>query len=39
MPNVMLLNGSGIDTARLSALVNKMVPLATTTTRSELLGH
>jgi putative ABC transport system permease protein len=38
MPNVMLLNGSGIDTARLSALVNKMVPLATTTTRSELLG-
>jgi putative ABC transport system permease protein len=38
LPNVMLLNGPGIDTARLTALVNKMVPLATTTTRSEVLG-
>jgi len=38
LPNVMLLNGPGIDTARLTALVNKMVPLAATTTRSELLG-
>ena len=38
LPNVMLLNGPGIDTARLTALVNKMVPLATTTIRSEILG-
>jgi putative ABC transport system permease protein len=37
-PNVMLLNGPGIDTAALTALVDKMVPLATTTTRSGLLG-
>jgi len=38
LPNVMLLNGPGIDTARLTALVNKMVPFATTTARSEILG-
>jgi putative ABC transport system permease protein len=38
VPNVMLLNGPGIDTARLTALVNKMVPMATTIVRSELLG-
>jgi putative ABC transport system permease protein len=38
VPNVMLLNGPGVDTARLTALVNKMVPSATTTTRSGLLG-
>jgi putative ABC transport system permease protein len=38
VPNVMLLNGPGIDTARLTALVNKMVPSAATTVRSELLG-
>ena len=36
-PNVMLLNGPGIDTAKLTGLVNKMVPFATTTVRSELL--
>jgi putative ABC transport system permease protein len=36
-PNVMLLNGPGIDTARLTALVNKMVPMATITVRSEVL--
>jgi putative ABC transport system permease protein len=36
--NVMLLNGPGIDTARLTALVNTMVPSAATTVRSELLG-
>ena len=38
VPNVMLLNGPGIGTARLTALVNKMVPMATTVVRSELLG-
>src|SRR6202042_3516853 len=38
VPNVMLLNGPGIDTARLTALVNKMVPMATIIVRSELLG-
>jgi putative ABC transport system permease protein len=38
VPNVMLLNGPGIDTARLTALVNKTVPMATTIVRSELLG-
>jgi putative ABC transport system permease protein len=37
-PNVMLLNGPGIDTARLTALVNKMVPMAAIVVRSELLG-
>jgi putative ABC transport system permease protein len=37
VPNVMLLNGPGIDTARLTALVNKMVPMATTIVRSDLL--
>ncbi len=36
-PNVMLLNGPGIDTARLTALVNRMVPAAVTTARSTLL--
>ena len=38
VPNVMLLNGPRIDTARLTTLVNKMVPMATTIVRSELLG-
>ena len=37
VPNVVLLNGPRIDTARLTALVNKMVPTAVTTARSELL--
>ena len=37
VPNVMLLNGPRIDIARLTALVDKMVPAATTTVRSELL--
>jgi putative ABC transport system permease protein len=39
MPNLILLNGSRIDIARLTQLVNKMVPAATTTIRSELLGQ
>jgi putative ABC transport system permease protein len=38
VPNVMLLNGPGIDTARLTALVNKMVPSATIMVRSEVLA-
>ena len=38
VPNVMLLTGPRIDTARLTTLVNKMVPMATTIVRSELLG-
>jgi hypothetical protein len=37
VPNVMLLNGPRIDTARLTALVNSMVPAAATIARSELL--
>lgn len=37
-PNVILLNGPGIDTARATALVNKMVPTASTVIRSEILG-
>jgi hypothetical protein len=37
VPNVMLLNGPRIDIARLTALVNKLLPEATTTVRSELL--
>jgi putative ABC transport system permease protein len=36
-PNVMLLNGPGIDAVRLAALANKMVPAATVTVRSKLL--
>ena len=36
-PNLMLLNGPGIDVARLTALVNRMVPAAAITVRSELL--
>jgi putative ABC transport system permease protein len=39
MPNVVLLNGPRIDTARLSALVSKMVPTATVTVRSQLLAE
>jgi putative ABC transport system permease protein len=39
VPDVMLLNGPGIDTARLTALVNKLVPTAVTTVRSEMLGQ
>jgi len=38
VPNVMLLNGPRINTARLTALVNRMVPMATTIVRSEVLG-
>ncbi len=38
-PNVMLLNGPGIDTARLTRLVDKMLPSAVTTDRLELLGQ
>jgi hypothetical protein len=37
VPNLMLLNGPQIDTAKLRALVKKMLPEATTTVRSELL--
>jgi len=37
-PNVMLLNGPGIDTARATALASKMVPTAGTVIRSEILG-
>jgi putative ABC transport system permease protein len=37
VPNLMLLNGPGIDTATLTALANKMVPTAAITSRSELL--
>jgi putative ABC transport system permease protein len=37
-PNVMLLNGPGIDTTRATALVSKMVPTAVTVIRSEILG-
>lgn len=37
-PNVMLLNGPGIDTARATALVTRMLPGAGTVTRSEILG-
>ena len=37
VPNVMLLNGPGIDTARLTGLVNRMLPMATITVRSALL--
>jgi len=37
-PNVMLLNGPGIDTARATALVSKMVPTAVAVIRSEVLG-
>jgi putative ABC transport system permease protein len=36
-PNVMLLTGPGIETTRLTALVNRMVPRATITVRSALL--
>jgi putative ABC transport system permease protein len=36
-PNVMLLNGPGIDTARATALASKMVPAAGTVIRSEIL--
>jgi hypothetical protein len=38
-PNLMLLDGPRIDIHRLTALVNRMVPSATTTIRSELLGQ
>jgi putative ABC transport system permease protein len=37
-PNLMLLNGPGIDTARATALVSEMVPAAGTVIRSEILG-
>jgi putative ABC transport system permease protein len=39
LPNVMLLNGPGIDTARLTALVSKKVPTALVTARSKLLSQ
>ncbi|HEV3382074.1 MAG TPA: hypothetical protein VG142_13995 [Trebonia sp.] len=39
VPNVMLLNGPGIDTAQVTALVNKMVPTAATTVRSVMLAQ
>lgn len=39
VPNFMLLNGPRIDFARLTRLVNKMVPGATTTARSQLLAQ
>ena len=38
VPNLMLLNGPRIDIGKLTALVTKMVPYATTTFRSELLA-
>jgi putative ABC transport system permease protein len=38
-PDVMLLNGPGINTARLTRLVDKMLPSAITTDRFELLGQ
>jgi putative ABC transport system permease protein len=37
VPNLMLLNGPRIDIAKITALVNKMVPVPTTTVRSGLL--
>jgi putative ABC transport system permease protein len=37
VPNFVLLTGPGIDTARLTRLVNRMVPMATITVRSALL--
>lgn len=37
-PNVMLLNGPGIDIAQATALVSKVVPGAGTELRSEILG-
>jgi putative ABC transport system permease protein len=36
-PNLMLLNGPGINVARLTALVNRMGPAAAVTVRSQLL--
>jgi putative ABC transport system permease protein len=38
-PNLMLLNGPGIDTARITALVDKMAPGAATAFRSKVLGQ
>jgi putative ABC transport system permease protein len=37
VPNLMLLNGPGIDTRKLTALVSKKLPAATSTVRSQLL--
>ena len=39
VPNLMLLNGSRIDTAKVTALVKRMVPVPATVIRSELLGQ
>ncbi len=39
VPNLMLLNGRGIDTTRIAAVVNRMVPAPATAFRSELLGQ
>jgi putative ABC transport system permease protein len=39
VPNFMLLNGPRIDTARLTAVVKKMVPVPATVVRSQLLGQ
>jgi len=38
VPNLMLLTGPDIDTARLTAVVGRMAPLAGTTVRSEILA-
>jgi putative ABC transport system permease protein len=39
VPNLMLLNGPGIDTGRLGPLVSRMAPGAGTTVRSEMLDQ
>ncbi len=39
VPNLMLLNGPSIDTAKVTALVNKAVPTAVITVRSGLLAQ
>jgi putative ABC transport system permease protein len=39
VPNIMLLNGSGIDTPRVSALAGKLVPTAGITVRARLLAQ
>jgi putative ABC transport system permease protein len=39
VPNLMLMNGPGIDIAGLTALANKTVPTAVTTVRSRLLAQ
>jgi putative ABC transport system permease protein len=39
VPNIMLLNGPGIDTARVTALGDKLVPTAGITVRAQLLAQ